>query len=243
MELILFRKNNDLILGGVVKEIKNGVSAKGNPFVTLKIEGSAFDEEMQMDLDKEMDVTFTDNEHISWTERIEAMKIAEGAAVFIQGREVAPAEGSNYAPSVYGSAITYASGRGHVFTIRGKDETEKDVKIILGKAKYAEKDDSKGTASIAVSVMAYNKDTKENYWCNYKLKVKDNKEKNITKAKPLYDAFIGPRDAKGKFGVFETYGDPFVSDKQKDAEHPTVVHYTLNSWKMYELPEKPTTAN
>lgn len=238
------------IMFGKIKDITSGISRAGNTFTKLTLTRQKYDSDLCVDVDIDNDIVFTDTDSFSWAERIDTMKLAPGATVVIRANINKTDNGVNY----YGSLVTYLTRAGVDFPVSIKgdgDSKDKEYRVILGRVnrQYCEYEESKNMGVVPISVRKYNKnepnDEKKNYFCNFKCKLFNDKDDETKKfGQELYKHFIGKKDDAAMFGLFILdEASKFISDKQKDADHPTVVHYNLLSWDEINIPERPEKAD
>lgn len=242
----ILRLSNTVVMAGTVKDVKSGISQAGNPYVLVTVTRLQYDESMAMDLEVENNILFMDNDYVTWTEKIENMKIAPGANVAIRANV---STNDKNEETYFGSLITYLNGAGVDIQVKTKNpEPEKDdivQRVIIGKIgrQYCKYDAQKGIATIPVSVRKYNPDSTEedkNYFCNFNLKSFDDKKDETKKyGQQIYKQFVGKKDDETIYGIFVVNeSSKFVSDKQKDAEHPTAVYYNIVEYDVFNMPPK-----
>lgn len=243
----ILRIGNSVVMAGKVKDIKTDISQNGNPYVIVTLTRLQYDESMAMDLEVENSILFMDNDYVTWTEKLDTMKVAPGANVVIRANvNINDRNEETY----FGTLLQYLNGAGTDIQvkIKSEDPAKDDViqRVIIGRIgrPYCKYDSQKGIGTIPVSVKKYNSsaatDEEKNYFCTHNLKMFDDKKDDTKKfGQQIYKQFIGKKEDEAIYGIFVVNdASKYVSDKQKDPEHPKVVYYNIVDYDVFDMPPK-----
>lgn len=237
MSDLILKKTEEqaLFLGTVLEDPEVLYSQQGAPYLKVHIGKTGLDPQTGLDLiEEEETVLFWDSDKIAWTERICSMPNLVGTKVLVMTNIT---RNDNGDATYWGCSISYYSRRGARFTFR-TEEGKPKIRVFIGPTGglYCKYDAEKGLGTVPMSQCLWNTETQKNYFCNYQIRISDKKDGSEKRGQKFVSDFKGAK-GQSKMALVIIVGDDYVTDKQKDPEHPSVIYVSGAGYEL--LPDIP----